>query len=62
MTHQFAFLKRAKRAGRAHDAAGLSATKNGACALLCWACPHDNINLPDGWRDVAPEFRYFSLA
>jgi hypothetical protein len=57
MTRQYAFLKRMKRAGRGHDPAGVGNTKNGECAVMCWACPHDNINLPEGWRDVAPEWR-----
>ncbi|KAJ7841673.1 hypothetical protein B0H13DRAFT_2365584 [Mycena leptocephala] len=61
MVRQFSFLKRAKRAGRAHNIKGLSATKNGACVVLCWACPHDGINLPEGWRDVAPEFRFLYM-
>ncbi|KAJ7847056.1 hypothetical protein B0H13DRAFT_2362609 [Mycena leptocephala] len=61
MSRQYAFLKRLKRAGRAHDAGGVHATKNGECAVLCWACPHDNINLPDGWRDVSPEFRFLYM-
>ncbi|KAJ7729516.1 hypothetical protein DFH07DRAFT_781909 [Mycena maculata] len=26
----------------------------------CWCCPHNNINLPKGWRDVAPEFQPMS--
>ncbi|KAJ7107309.1 hypothetical protein C8R43DRAFT_905798 [Mycena crocata] len=62
MSRQWAFLKRCKRAGHAHDPAGLEATKNnGACAVLCWACPHDGINLPEGWRDVDPEFRFLYM-
>jgi len=57
MARQFAFLKRLQRAGRAHDPAGVNSTKNGECAVLCWACPQDGINLPEGWRDVSPEYR-----
>ncbi|KAK7061183.1 hypothetical protein R3P38DRAFT_2493808, partial [Favolaschia claudopus] len=30
-------------------------------AMLCWACPQDRINLPDGWRDVAPEFQFLFI-
>jgi hypothetical protein len=57
MARQYSFLKRMQRAGRAHDPKLLHSTKNGECAVLCWAYPHDGKNLPDGWRDVAPEFR-----
>ncbi|KAJ6480184.1 hypothetical protein C8R45DRAFT_933120 [Mycena sanguinolenta] len=56
MTRQYAFLKRLKHAGRGHDPNGLHNTKTGECAVMCWACPHDGINLPEGWREVAPEF------
>ncbi|KAJ6602497.1 hypothetical protein DFH09DRAFT_1301519 [Mycena vulgaris] len=61
MSRQYAFLKRAKRAGRGHDVRGLRKTPPGGCAVLCWACPQDGINLPEGWRDVAPEFRQVFL-
>lgn len=55
---QFAFLKRLKRSGRGHDPAGVNATAPGETAVLCWACPHDGINLPEGWRDVDKKFAY----
>ncbi|KAH7905083.1 hypothetical protein BJ138DRAFT_1138372 [Hygrophoropsis aurantiaca] len=55
---QWAFLKRMKRAGRAHDVLGPSGTKAGELAVLCWACPHGNINLPPDWREVDPKFLY----
>ncbi|KAJ7690749.1 hypothetical protein B0H17DRAFT_1159968 [Mycena rosella] len=61
MTRQYAFLKRAKRAGRAHDILGLDATPLGGCTVLCWACPQDGKNLPAGWRDVALEFRFLYM-
>ncbi|KAJ7820051.1 hypothetical protein B0H13DRAFT_1661106, partial [Mycena leptocephala] len=61
MSRQYAFLKRLKRAGRAHDPAGVGETKNGECAVMCWACPHDKINLPDGWRNVSAEFRFLYM-
>lgn len=57
MCRQWALLKRYKRAGRGHDPDGVQATKGGGCAVLCWACPHDGINLPDGWRDVSPHLQ-----
>ncbi|KAJ7829911.1 hypothetical protein B0H13DRAFT_1655417 [Mycena leptocephala] len=61
MTRQYAFLKRMQRAGRAHDPQHLHSTQNGECAVLCWVCPHDGKNLPEGWRDVAPEFRFLYM-
>ncbi|KAK7027686.1 CxC2 domain-containing protein [Favolaschia claudopus] len=61
MCRQWACLKRLKRAGRAHDERGVAGTKNGECAVLCWACPHDTINLPNNWRDVSPEFQFLFI-
>ncbi|KAK7031325.1 CxC2 domain-containing protein [Favolaschia claudopus] len=58
VTRQFAFLKRLKRAGRAHDVSGVAGTKSGECAMLCWACPQEGRNLPQGWREVSPEFQF----
>lgn len=43
-----------KRMGRGHDPAGVDNTKEGACAVLCPACPHPGKNLPDDW-DKAPK-------
>ena len=40
-----------KRAGRGHDFGGVAATAEGECAILCPACPHPGINLPDGWEN-----------
>jgi hypothetical protein len=57
MTRQYAFLQRAWRAGRAHDPAGIEATKLGELTVVCWACPHDGRNLPPEWRDVDPKYR-----
>ncbi|KAJ7813185.1 hypothetical protein B0H13DRAFT_2469210, partial [Mycena leptocephala] len=48
------FLKRAKRAGRAHDPRD-SARQERACAVLCWACRTTKL-ISRGWRDVSPEF------
>ncbi|KAJ7724030.1 hypothetical protein B0H16DRAFT_1333756 [Mycena metata] len=58
---QFSFSKRMKHAGRAHNPQLLAATQNGECAVLCWTCPHDGKNLPDRWRDVAPEFQFLYM-
>ncbi|KAJ7719391.1 hypothetical protein B0H16DRAFT_1739421 [Mycena metata] len=61
MARQYAFLGRLRRTGQSHNAGGVDATENGACALLCWACSHDKINLPEGWRNVAPEFKFLYM-
>ncbi|KAJ7834683.1 hypothetical protein B0H13DRAFT_2369770 [Mycena leptocephala] len=57
MSREYAFLLRCKRAGRAHDPKGLAATKQGECAVVCWACPYDGRNLPADWRDVQAKYR-----
>jgi hypothetical protein len=57
MFRQWAFLKHLKRSGRGHNPNGIAATKAGECAVACWACPHDGINLPDDWRSVEKAMR-----
>ncbi|KAJ6609453.1 hypothetical protein B0H10DRAFT_1813813, partial [Mycena sp. CBHHK59/15] len=61
MSRQWAFLKRIKRAGRAHDPLGLAATVLRECAVRCWACPHDGRNLPTDWRDVNPKDKFLYM-
>ncbi|KAF7372731.1 CxC2 domain-containing protein [Mycena sanguinolenta] len=61
MSRQWAFLKRAKRAGRAHDPAGLAGTQARECAVVCWACPHDKRNLPPDWRNVDKKYRFLYM-
>ncbi|KAJ7126593.1 hypothetical protein C8R43DRAFT_1134919 [Mycena crocata] len=58
MSRQYAFLQRCRRAGRGHDKGGIVATKPGGLLVACWPCPHDRRNLPAGWRDVAPRYRF----
>lgn len=43
-----------KRAGQAHDPAGVDATSNGELMVECPACPHPGRNLPDGWENAGP--------
>ncbi|KAJ3513190.1 hypothetical protein NLJ89_g3087 [Agrocybe chaxingu] len=45
-----------KRMGRGHAASGVQGTQKGECAILCPACPHPGINLPEDWHDQ-PESR-----
>ncbi|KAJ7490102.1 hypothetical protein B0H11DRAFT_1719907 [Mycena galericulata] len=61
MSRQYAFLQRARRAGRGHDAAGLDATKLGELMVICWACPYDGRNLPSDWRDVDLKYRFLYM-
>ncbi|KAL1698752.1 hypothetical protein EV121DRAFT_217647 [Schizophyllum commune] len=56
MSRQWAFLQRMKRAGRAHDACGIAGTRPGDAAVPCWACPHDGINMPAGWREDPTQY------
>ncbi|KAJ7727865.1 hypothetical protein B0H14DRAFT_3518738 [Mycena olivaceomarginata] len=53
MIREYRHLQMCKRAGRSHDPEGISATKPGELAIHCRACPHPDINLPEGW-DQAP--------
>jgi len=50
MVREWRHLKMLKRAGRGHDPAGIGATKEGECAVLCPACPLPGKNLPPGWE------------
>ncbi|KAJ7582414.1 hypothetical protein C8J56DRAFT_894327 [Mycena floridula] len=50
-----------QRAGRGHDPGGIGVTKPGGAAVLCWACPHEGINLPENWRDVDPSLRFIYM-
>ncbi|KAJ7791307.1 hypothetical protein B0H14DRAFT_3500651 [Mycena olivaceomarginata] len=47
-----------KRMGRGHDPGGAKATKSGALAVLCPACPRPGINLPEDWEEVSKEDRF----
>ncbi|KAJ7432257.1 hypothetical protein B0H11DRAFT_1760772 [Mycena galericulata] len=61
MSRQYAFLQRAKRAGRGQEDNGLATTKPGGMAVLCWTCPHDGKNLPDGWKNVDRRYRFLYM-
>ncbi|GBE78058.1 hypothetical protein SCP_0109400 [Sparassis crispa] len=52
VVRQWRHLKSVKRAGHGHNPAGIAATKPGACAVECPACPHPGINLPVGWESL----------
>ncbi|KAG2122214.1 hypothetical protein DEU56DRAFT_873634 [Suillus clintonianus] len=51
-------LRSLKRAGRGHDPAGVSGTREGELVLLCPACPQPGKNLPDGWESLGQQWMY----
>ncbi|KAJ7825880.1 hypothetical protein B0H14DRAFT_2368607, partial [Mycena olivaceomarginata] len=61
IARQYAYLQRAKRAGCSHKSDGLRRAERGSLAVLCWACPHDQKNLPENWRDVDPKYRFLYM-
>ncbi|KAG2739545.1 hypothetical protein P692DRAFT_20755538 [Suillus brevipes Sb2] len=58
MMREWHFIKQMKRAGQGHHPDGIGATKPGACAVLCPACPHAGKNLLDGWENAPSEIRF----
>jgi len=58
MTMQWKHLKLLKQGGRAHDPDGVKVTQSGELAVLCPSCPRPGINLPKGWEDAPPEFKW----
>ncbi|KAF8429324.1 hypothetical protein L210DRAFT_3418879 [Boletus edulis BED1] len=58
ITREWRHLKMLKRAGRGHDNAGIEATQEGDCAVLCPACPQPGRNLVAGWSIAPPEKRW----
>ncbi|KAJ7578419.1 hypothetical protein C8J56DRAFT_797312 [Mycena floridula] len=61
MSRQYGFLLHMKRSGRGHEPGGIAATKPGETAVWCWACPQVGINLPDDWKDAAPEDQFLYM-
>lgn len=55
---QWRHLMMLKRAGRGNDPERtVEQTEPGELAVVCPACPHPDINLPEGWATAAPEVR-----
>ncbi|KAH7905780.1 hypothetical protein BJ138DRAFT_1017239 [Hygrophoropsis aurantiaca] len=50
MVRQFRHLRSLKRSGRGHDASGIEGTQEGACAVICPACPQPGRNFPTDWK------------
>ncbi|KAK7008474.1 hypothetical protein R3P38DRAFT_2551217 [Favolaschia claudopus] len=55
---QWREVKRHKRAKRGHAEGGVFATGQGELALQCRACPQPGWNLPEGWENIDPFFRF----
>lgn len=53
MVTQWRHLQLLKWGGRAHDPAGVEATKPGQLAIRCPSCPYPGINLPEGWEEAS---------
>jgi hypothetical protein len=52
MAREWRHIQMLKRAGRGHDPAGVNATQEGECAVLCPACPQPGKNLPEDWQQA----------
>ncbi|KAJ6493859.1 hypothetical protein DFH09DRAFT_946889, partial [Mycena vulgaris] len=61
MARQWVFLIHLIRVCVGNAQEGVYSTKNGECAVLCWTCPHDKINVLEGWREVAAEFQFLHI-
>ncbi|EIW81654.1 hypothetical protein CONPUDRAFT_54786, partial [Coniophora puteana RWD-64-598 SS2] len=57
---QHRYIRLMKEAGRGNVANGIETTRPGELAVACPACPHPNVNLPDGWEnaDLLRKFLY----
>ena len=58
MNRQFAHLKMLKRAGRGAFLDGVAGTAAGELAVVCPACPHPNVNLPENWESMPSTEQY----
>jgi hypothetical protein len=58
MSHEWHHLMMLKRAGCSHEDLGVKGTWPGALAVLCPACPHLGINLPNGWESALNSEQY----
>lgn len=55
IVRQWRHIHQLKRSGRGHDPTGAAGTSEGECAVLCPACPHPGINLPNDWKEAGPD-------
>lgn len=57
IVREFRCTKIYKRAGRGNVEGGIVTTNPGELAILCPACPHVKINLPDDWDDAPDAYK-----
>ncbi|KAF9550947.1 hypothetical protein CPC08DRAFT_738337 [Agrocybe pediades] len=62
MVLQWRHLKLLKWGGRAHDPAGVAATKEGELAVLCPSCPRPGINLSPDWETTPEDMKFLFMA
>ncbi|KAJ7807746.1 hypothetical protein B0H14DRAFT_3091205 [Mycena olivaceomarginata] len=58
---QWREVKRYKQAKRGHSAEGGPGTKQGELVVHCRACPQPGWNLPEGWEDIPPFYRFIYI-
>ncbi|KAF8065986.1 hypothetical protein FPV67DRAFT_1692449 [Lyophyllum atratum] len=58
MVREWCHLKLLKRAGCGNDPAGVKATREGECAVLCPACQLPGMNLPNAWKEAPDHQRW----
>jgi hypothetical protein len=51
-------LKMLKCAGRGHAPLGVGGMAPGELCVLCPACPHPEMNLPDNWDTCSDDMKY----
>ncbi|KAF9508560.1 hypothetical protein BS47DRAFT_1373652 [Hydnum rufescens UP504] len=61
MVREWKHLKLLKCAGHGNDPTGVTGTSPGGLAVVCPACPHPNINLPEHWDDAPPELKFLYM-
>ncbi|KAJ7280544.1 hypothetical protein C8J57DRAFT_1563340 [Mycena rebaudengoi] len=61
VTRQWAFSHRAKRRGRGNSPTGVKGTQQRELGVDCWTCPQDGKNLPEGWQDVEPKYKFLYM-
>ncbi|KAJ7273867.1 hypothetical protein C8J57DRAFT_1434741 [Mycena rebaudengoi] len=61
VTRQWAFSHRTKHRGRGNSLTGVKGTQRRELGVDCWTCPQDGKNLPEGWQDVEPKYKFLYM-
>ncbi|KAJ6568311.1 hypothetical protein DFH09DRAFT_918130 [Mycena vulgaris] len=61
MSRQHTFTQRQRRTGCGHTEEGVEETEAGGMAVPCWTCPNNEKNLPEGWKNVDPRYRFLYM-